>query len=133
MDPTGPSGHHPHRAAAVVGEARSAVARLSGRLPGSHREPDSDGRSLVIAVGRATPAGTSLPPPSPATDPYETTASLLAWGSSKRRRPTLTSAAGCTDMSPPSGSTPSRSAPPSPDYAKPKSQPFAVEQRQAHR
>jgi hypothetical protein len=87
MDPTGPSGHHTHRAAAVVGEARSAVARLSGRLPGSHREPDSDGRSLVIAVGRATPAGPSLPPPSPATDPYETTASLLAWGSSTRHGP----------------------------------------------
>jgi hypothetical protein len=80
MDPTGPSGHHTHRAAAVVGEARSAVARLSCRLPGSHREPDSDGRSLVIAVGRATPTGPSLPPPSAATDPYETTASLLAWG-----------------------------------------------------
>ncbi len=62
------------------GKARSAVARLSGRLPGSHREPDSDGRSLVIAVARDESgqplATTALTGP----DPYETTASLLAWG-----------------------------------------------------
>jgi hypothetical protein len=61
-------------------KARSAMARLSGRLPGSHREPDGDGRSLVIAVahdnsGRPL-ATTALTGP----DPYETTASLLAWG-----------------------------------------------------
>ena len=61
-------------------KARAAVTRLSGRLPGSHREPDSDGRSLVIAVARDDSgrplATTALTGP----DPYEMTASLLAWG-----------------------------------------------------
>jgi hypothetical protein len=56
------------------------VTRLSERLPGSHREPDSDGRSLVIAVARDASgrplATTALTGP----DPYEMTASLLAWG-----------------------------------------------------
>ena len=80
MDPTGPSGHHTHRAAAVVGEARSAVARLSGRLPGSQREPDNDGRSLVIAVARDEFGGTLATTALTGPDPYETTASLLAWG-----------------------------------------------------
>jgi short subunit dehydrogenase-like uncharacterized protein len=60
--------------------ARAAVTRLSERLPGSHREPDSDGRSLVIAVARDASgrplATTALTGP----DPYEMTASLLAWG-----------------------------------------------------
>jgi hypothetical protein len=60
--------------------ARAAVTRLSQRLPGSHREPDSDGRSLVIAVARDDSgrplATTALTGP----DPYELTASLLAWG-----------------------------------------------------
>jgi hypothetical protein len=61
-------------------KARAAVTRLSERLPGSHREPDSDGRSLVIAVARDDSgrplATTALTGP----DPYEMTASLLAWG-----------------------------------------------------
>ena len=61
-------------------KARAAVTRLSQRLPGSHREPDSDGRSLVIAVARDDSgrplATTALTGP----DPYELTASLLAWG-----------------------------------------------------
>jgi hypothetical protein len=60
--------------------ARAALARLSQRLPGSHREPDSDGRSLVIAVARDDSgrplATTALTGP----DPYQLTASLLAWG-----------------------------------------------------
>lgn len=46
----------------------------------SGREPDGDGRSLVIAVARdasGSPlATTALTGP----DPYEMTASLLAWG-----------------------------------------------------
>lgn len=33
-------------------KVRAAVTGLSGQVPGSHREPDSDGRSLVIAVAR---------------------------------------------------------------------------------
>jgi len=89
-------------------KARSGVARLSGRLPGSHSEPDSDGRSLVIAVARDESgqplATTALTGP----DPYETTASLLAWAPSTRRPPILTSAPARMDLSPPSGSTPSR-------------------------
>ena len=60
--------------------ARAALARLSQRLPGSHREPDRDGRSLVIAVARDASgrplATTALTGP----DPYQLTASLLAWG-----------------------------------------------------
>jgi putative NADH-flavin reductase len=61
-------------------KARTVLTRLSQRLPASHREPDSDGRSLVIAVARdhsGRPlATTALTGP----DPYEMTASLLAWG-----------------------------------------------------
>ncbi|HEV8164644.1 MAG TPA: hypothetical protein VGR74_09380, partial [Actinomycetota bacterium] len=61
-------------------KARAAVTRLSQRLPGSHREPDRDGRSLVIAVARdhsGRPlATTALTGP----DPDQLTASLLAWG-----------------------------------------------------
>lgn len=63
-----------------LGKTRAAVTRLSQRLPGSHREPDGDGRSLVIAVARDDSgqplATTALTGP----DPYEMTASLLAWG-----------------------------------------------------
>lgn len=59
---------------------RAAVTRFSQRLPGSDREPDSDGRSLVIAVARdasgARLATTALTGP----DPYVITASLMAWG-----------------------------------------------------
>jgi short subunit dehydrogenase-like uncharacterized protein len=59
--------------------ARATVTRLSQRLPGSTREPDSNGRSLVIAVARdasgAPLATTALTGP----DPYQMTASLLAW------------------------------------------------------
>ncbi|WP_063733626.1 saccharopine dehydrogenase NADP-binding domain-containing protein [Streptomyces sp. RTd22] len=61
-------------------KVRAAISRMSERLPGADREPDSDGRSLVIAVardgsGRAL-ATTALTGP----DPYEMTASLMAWG-----------------------------------------------------
>ncbi|MER7690478.1 saccharopine dehydrogenase NADP-binding domain-containing protein [Streptomyces sp. NPDC097610] len=61
-------------------KVRTALARWSERLPGSHREPDPDGRSLVIAVardGHGRPlTTTALIGP----DPYEMTGSLLAWG-----------------------------------------------------
>ena len=57
-----------------------AMGGLSERLPGSHREADSDGRSVVIAIARDDAgrplATTALTGP----DPYEMTASLLAWG-----------------------------------------------------
>lgn len=61
-------------------KVRAALARWSERLPGAHREPDLDGRSLVIAVARdghgRLLATTALTGP----DPYEMTGSLLAWG-----------------------------------------------------
>jgi hypothetical protein len=67
--------------------ARAALARLSQRLPGSHREPDRDGRSLVIAVARDESgrplATTALTGP----DPYQLTASLLAWGAVQAAAP----------------------------------------------
>jgi short subunit dehydrogenase-like uncharacterized protein len=67
--------------------ARAALARLSQRLPGSHREPDRDGRSLVIAVARDDSgrplATTALTGP----DPYQLTASLLAWGAVQAAAP----------------------------------------------
>ncbi|MFG2953597.1 saccharopine dehydrogenase NADP-binding domain-containing protein [Streptomyces sp. NPDC048291] len=67
--------------------ARAAVTWMSGRLPGSRREPDGDGRSLVIAVARDKSgrplAGTALTGP----DPYEMTGSLLAWGAVRAAAP----------------------------------------------
>ncbi len=60
--------------------ARAAVTRLSERLPGSHREPDSDGRSLVIAVARDDSGRLLVTTALTGPDPYEMTASLLAWG-----------------------------------------------------
>ncbi|QLJ00381.1 saccharopine dehydrogenase NADP-binding domain-containing protein [Streptomyces sp. NEAU-sy36] len=66
---------------------RGAVTRLSRHLPGSTREPDTDGRALVIAVARdaagRTMATTALTGP----DPYEMTGSLLAWGASHAAAP----------------------------------------------
>jgi len=60
--------------------ARATVTRLSQRLPGSARDPDSNGRSLVIAIARdpsgAPLATTALTGP----EPYQTTPSLIAWG-----------------------------------------------------
>ncbi|MFJ9712864.1 saccharopine dehydrogenase NADP-binding domain-containing protein [Streptomyces sp. NPDC101234] len=70
-----------------VEKVRAAMTRLSGRLPGSQREPDSDGRSLVIAVARDASgrqlATTALTGP----DPYEMTGSLLAWGAVRAAAP----------------------------------------------
>lgn len=66
---------------------RGAVTRLSQHLPGSTREPDTDGRALVIAVARDAAgkalAITALTGP----DPYEMTGSLLAWGASHAAAP----------------------------------------------
>jgi len=56
------------------------VTRRSQRLPGSARDPDSNRRSLVIAIARdpsgAPLATTALTGP----EPYQTTPSLIAWG-----------------------------------------------------
>jgi hypothetical protein len=68
-------------------KVRAALARWSERLPGSQREPDPDGRSLVIAVARDSHgrplATTALTGP----DPYEMTGSLLAWGAAHAAQP----------------------------------------------
>ncbi|MFF4055514.1 saccharopine dehydrogenase NADP-binding domain-containing protein [Streptomyces sp. NPDC001668] len=68
-------------------KVRAALERWSERLPGSQREPDPDGRSLVIAVARDSrgrPLATSaLTGP----DPYEMTGSLLAWGAVHAAQP----------------------------------------------
>ncbi|MDW8803297.1 hypothetical protein P1P68_00340 [Streptomyces scabiei] len=68
-------------------KVRAALERWSERLPGSRREPDPDGRSLVIAVardGRGRPlATTALTGP----DPYEMTGSLLAWAAVHAAQP----------------------------------------------
>ncbi|MFE7616529.1 saccharopine dehydrogenase NADP-binding domain-containing protein [Streptomyces sp. NPDC057496] len=66
---------------------RRSLTRLSRHLPGAAREPDTDGRALVIAVARDTSgrplATTALTGP----DPYEMTGSLLAWGASHAAAP----------------------------------------------
>ncbi|MFJ2967505.1 saccharopine dehydrogenase NADP-binding domain-containing protein [Streptomyces collinus] len=68
-------------------KVRASLERWSERLPGSQREPDPDGRSLVIAVardGHGRPlATTALTGP----DPYEMTGSLLAWGAARAAQP----------------------------------------------
>lgn len=68
-------------------KVRAALERWSERLPGSQREPDPDGRSLVIAVardGHGRPLATAaLTGP----DPYEMTGSLLAWGAVHAAQP----------------------------------------------
>lgn len=68
-------------------KVRAALVRWSERLPGSQREPDTDGRSLVIAVARDSQgrplATTALTGP----DPYEMTGSLLAWGAAHAAQP----------------------------------------------
>ncbi|ULR47884.1 saccharopine dehydrogenase NADP-binding domain-containing protein [Streptomyces deccanensis] len=68
-------------------KVRAALERWSERLPGSRREPDPDGRSLVIAVARDSRGRpltvTALTGP----DPYEMTASLLAWGAVHAAQP----------------------------------------------
>ncbi|MDX3574320.1 saccharopine dehydrogenase NADP-binding domain-containing protein [Streptomyces sp. ID05-47C] len=68
-------------------KVRAALERWSERLPGAQREPDPDGRSLVIAVARDSHgrplATTALTGP----DPYEMTGSLLAWGATHAAQP----------------------------------------------
>ena len=98
----------PPRAAAVVGEGTicgGAAVRPTPRI--APQAAAGDGRSLVIAVARdefGQPlATTALTGP----DPYETTASLLAWGAVRAATPSMTSAPAYTDLSRPSGSTPS--------------------------
>jgi putative NADH-flavin reductase len=61
-------------------KAKATLAQRAEHLPGADREPDTDGRSLVLATARDASghvlAKTGLIGP----DPYEMTGSLLAWG-----------------------------------------------------
>jgi short subunit dehydrogenase-like uncharacterized protein len=68
-------------------KAKANLAKRAEKLPGAHREPDANGRSLVLATardasGRAL-AKTALTGP----DPYEMTGSLLAWGAVRAADP----------------------------------------------
>jgi short subunit dehydrogenase-like uncharacterized protein len=68
-------------------KAKANLAKRAEKLPGAHREPDANGRSLVLATardasGRAL-AKTALSGP----DPYEMTGSLLAWGAVRAADP----------------------------------------------
>jgi short subunit dehydrogenase-like uncharacterized protein len=68
-------------------KAKANLAKRAEKLPGAHREPDANGRSLVLATardasGRAL-AKTALTGP----DPYEMTGSQLAWGAVRAADP----------------------------------------------
>jgi hypothetical protein len=70
--------------------ARANLAKRAEKLPGADREPDTNGRSLVLATARDTSgrvlAKTALTGP----DPYEMTGSLLAWGATRAADPDTT-------------------------------------------
>jgi Saccharopine dehydrogenase NADP binding domain len=66
---------------------RAGLTRLSQRLPGSDREPDSDGRSLIIAVARDDSGAPLTTIALTGPDPYEMTASLMAWGATRMAAP----------------------------------------------
>jgi len=63
--------------------ASANLAKRAEKLPGAAREPDTNGRSLVLATARDASgrvlAKTALTGP----DPYEMTGSLLAWGATR--------------------------------------------------
>jgi hypothetical protein len=68
-------------------KARANLAKLAENLPAADREPDANGRSLVLATARDASgrvlAKTGLTGP----DPYEMTGSLLAWGAVRAADP----------------------------------------------
>ncbi|MFF2629893.1 hypothetical protein ACFVUN_29530 [Kitasatospora griseola] len=61
---------------------RGAVTELSRHLPGATREPDPDGRALVIATARDAAGRPLATAALTGPDPYEMTGSLLAWRAS---------------------------------------------------
>lgn len=72
---------------AATAPVKAAMGRLSERLPGANRQPDSDGRFLVLAVAR-NPVGDELATVAlTGPDPYTLTGSLLAWGASYAASP----------------------------------------------
>lgn len=68
-------------------KARATLTKVAENLPGADREPDTNGRSLVLATARDAAghvlAKTGLTGP----DPYEMTGSLLAWGAVRAADP----------------------------------------------
>jgi hypothetical protein len=70
--------------------ARANLAKRAEKLPGADREPDTNGRSLVLATARDVSgrvlAKTALTGP----DPYEMTGSLLSWGATRAADPDTT-------------------------------------------
>lgn len=62
--------------------AKALMGRLSERLPGGNREPESGGRSLVLAVARDLGGRELATAALSGPDPYSLTGSLLAWGAS---------------------------------------------------
>jgi hypothetical protein len=68
-------------------KVRAALERWSEQLPGSQREPDPDGRSLVIAVARDSRGRPLATAALTGPDPYEMTGSLLAWGAVHAAQP----------------------------------------------
>lgn len=75
-------------------KAKAKLAKRAEKLPGADREPDTNGRSLVLAIARDASgrvlAKTALTGP----DPYEMTGSLLAWGATHAADPDTTLAPG---------------------------------------
>ncbi|WP_326671575.1 hypothetical protein [Streptomyces canus] len=80
-----------------------ALAGWSERLPGSPRESDRDGRSLVIAVARDGQGRLLATEALFGADPYEMTGSLLAWPPPARHSPMPSSSPVRTARWPPSG------------------------------
>jgi short subunit dehydrogenase-like uncharacterized protein len=68
-------------------KASASLAKLAENLPGADREPDANGRSLVLATARDASghvlAKTALTGP----DAYAMTGSLLAWGAVRAADP----------------------------------------------
>src|SRR4051812_38929931 len=66
---------------------KAAMEALSTRLPGATREPDPDGRSLVLAVARDLGGNELATVALAGPDPYTLTGSMLAWGASYAAAP----------------------------------------------
>jgi hypothetical protein len=120
MDQTCPSGHHTHRAAAVVGEGTirggAAVWPTARITPRAGQRRPIPGDRLRPRRFRPAARHTALTDP----DPYETTASLLAWGAIHAATPDTDLRPGVHGPVAAFGLDTSRRAPPSPDYMKPK-------------
>ena len=90
VDPPDADRRHAHGTSPAAGEDTGNRDAAAPAVPGSSREPDSIGRSLVIAVARdplgAALATTALTGP----DLYQMTASLIAWGAIHTAAPDAT-------------------------------------------